>query len=75
MISCARISITDIPGNLVNLNYIPPADPTRPFTGERAPVLQVSDGGLRLWLLPLDQCETWPVRGLSFHLPAEIVPD
>jgi hypothetical protein len=27
--------------------------------GDRAPVIVVSDGGIRTWLLPIDKCETW----------------
>ncbi|KAF2463922.1 uncharacterized protein BDR25DRAFT_346990 [Lindgomyces ingoldianus] len=73
IISCARVGVADIPGKLINLVHIPPADPSRPLSGERAPILAVSDGGIRLWLLPLSQCETWSAFvanfiGLGFSL-------
>ncbi|ORY17577.1 hypothetical protein BCR34DRAFT_555135 [Clohesyomyces aquaticus] len=57
--TCARVGLADIPGKLINLVHIPPADPARPLSGDRSPILSVSDGGIRLWLLPLDQCLTW----------------
>lgn len=60
MISCARVPLSEVPGNLINLIFLLPVDPTEPLTGDRAPNLQVADGGLRLWLLPPDQCKTWP---------------
>ncbi|KAF2105572.1 hypothetical protein BDV96DRAFT_608144 [Lophiotrema nucula] len=66
VVTCARMQMTEIPETLLKLSYIPPADPARPLTGERTPMLQISDGGLRLWLLPLDQCDTWPAFVASF---------
>ncbi|KAF2004544.1 hypothetical protein P154DRAFT_587298 [Amniculicola lignicola CBS 123094] len=60
MVSCTRMAVKDLPGSLVNIRHVPPADSATLITGDGAPMLQVSDGGLRLWLLPLDECETWP---------------
>lgn len=61
LFTCARRSIPDLPGNLVNIKALPPADPERRLTGDRAPVLIVSDGGIRTWLLPVVRCLTWSV--------------
>ncbi|KAH7122449.1 hypothetical protein B0J11DRAFT_339407 [Dendryphion nanum] len=73
MISCSRNSIPETPGSLIHVTHLPPVDPARPISSELSPLLQVSDGGLRLWLLPLDQCQTWPTFvanfiGLGFSL-------
>ncbi|PSN71094.1 hypothetical protein BS50DRAFT_570502 [Corynespora cassiicola Philippines] len=66
MISCARVPVNDIPGNMIKLNHVPPPDPERPLIGYRTPMLQVSDGGLRLWLLPIEECETWAAFAANF---------
>jgi hypothetical protein len=60
------MAISELPGGLINFTHLPPADPAQPLTGDRAPILQVSDGGLRMWLLPLDQCKTWPAFVTNF---------
>ncbi|OCL07525.1 hypothetical protein AOQ84DRAFT_440141 [Glonium stellatum] len=59
VVSCARRAMSDLPGRLIDIVTLPPADPTHPLTGERAPVIEVSDGGIKVWLLPLEKCETW----------------
>ncbi|OCK78762.1 hypothetical protein K432DRAFT_383652 [Lepidopterella palustris CBS 459.81] len=66
VISCARKPVSDLPGKLINITNTPPADPAHPLIGDRAPFLQVSDGGIRVWLLPLDQCDTWAAFAANF---------
>lgn len=66
IVSCARRAISDLPGKLIDIITLPPADPARPLTGERAPVIQVSDGGIKVWLLPLEDCKTWVVSHFQY---------
>lgn len=66
IISCARRAIDDLPGNLVHAKSLPPADPKKRNVGDRAPVIIVSDGGIRTWLLPVDKCRTWPEFAANF---------
>lgn len=66
IVSCARRAISDLPGKLIDIITLPPADPAHPLTGERAPVIQVSDGGIKVWLLPLENCETWAEFAANF---------
>lgn len=78
IVSCARRAMPDLPGKLIDIITLPPADPAHPLAGERAPVIQVSDGGIKVWLLPLEDCETWAVSRFqymhhsneSYYLPA-----
>jgi hypothetical protein len=61
LFTCARRSLQYLVGNTVNIKTLPPADPNNRASGDRAPVIIVSDGGIRTWLLPLQDCRTWPV--------------
>ncbi|KAF2400986.1 hypothetical protein EJ06DRAFT_530070 [Trichodelitschia bisporula] len=66
MITCARRAIEDMPGQFINIKTLPPADPHRRNSGDRAPVIIVSDGGIRTWLIPADTCVTWPEFASNF---------
>lgn len=66
VVTCARRSIDELPGNLIHAKALPPADPQRRNVGDRAPVIIVSDGGIRTWLLPIDSCKTWPEFEANF---------
>lgn len=66
IITCTRRSIDELPGDLVHAKTLPPADPQKRNVGDRAPVIIVSDGGLRTWLLPVDKCKTWPEFAANF---------
>lgn len=66
VITCARRAIDELPGNLVHAKTLPPADPQRRNVGDRAPVIIVSDGGIRTWLLPVENCKTWPEFTANF---------
>jgi hypothetical protein len=61
LITCARKSVPDIAVTGIDIKTLPPAGSNR-LTGERAPIIIVSDGGVRTWLLPVDDCKTWQVR-------------
>jgi hypothetical protein len=61
LITSTRRPVTDIPGNQIQIKVAPPPTEERlRSTGDRAPVMIVSDGGIRTWLLPVDTCKTWP---------------
>jgi hypothetical protein len=66
VITCARRSIEELPENLIHAKTLPPADPQRHSVGYRAPVIIVSDGGIRTWLLPVESCKTWPEFEANF---------
>jgi len=66
VITCARRAIDELPGNLIHAKTLPPADPQRRNVGDRAPVIIVSDGGIRTWLLPVESCKTWPEFEANF---------
>jgi len=66
LVTCARHSIDDLPGKLVRARCLPPADPNRRNVGDRAPVIIVSDGGIRTWLIPVDKCKTWAEFSANF---------
>jgi hypothetical protein len=61
LFTCARRSLDFLVGNSVTIKTLPPADPQKRSAGDRAPVIIVSDGGIRTWLLPVEDCKTWPV--------------
>jgi hypothetical protein len=61
LITCSRRAIPDIPGNLIRVKTLPPPESQESReTGDRAPVIFVCDGGIRKWLLPVENCRTWP---------------
>ncbi|KAF2676789.1 hypothetical protein K458DRAFT_424536 [Lentithecium fluviatile CBS 122367] len=73
LISCAPMSVPELSKTTIHLNYIPLADHPRLPTGDWAPMLEVSDSGLRLWLLSIEECLTWSTFvshfiGLGFSL-------
>ncbi|KAF2733477.1 hypothetical protein EJ04DRAFT_577557 [Polyplosphaeria fusca] len=73
LVTCTRMPVTELPETLMKLDFLPPTDTSTGLSGDRAPTMQVWDGGLRLWLLPVEQCETWAAFvanfvGLGFSL-------
>jgi hypothetical protein len=61
LITCCRRAIPDIQGNLIRVKTLPPPESQESReTGDRAPVIFVCDGGIRKWLLPVENCRTWP---------------
>jgi hypothetical protein len=60
LITCARKAVPDLAFTGIDIRTLPPANINR-LTGDRAPVIIVSDGGVRTWLLSVDECRTWPV--------------
>jgi hypothetical protein len=66
LITSLRRSIANLPGNQIDIKVLPPANPDRRALGDRAPVIIVSDGGIRTWLLPVDDCTTWPQFAAHF---------
>jgi hypothetical protein len=66
LMSSTRRPIADIPGNQIHVRSSPPANPELRESGDRAPVMIVSDGGIRTWLLPVNECQTWPEFAAHF---------
>lgn len=66
LLTSTRRPIDDIPGNQIHVRALPPANPDRRTTGDRAPVMIISDGGIRTWLLPVHECQTWPEFAAHF---------
>jgi hypothetical protein len=70
IITCARRGLEDLTRtrktnelseSVIDVLTLPPAGTAETrATGDRAPVLIVSDGGIRTWLLPVDKCVHWP---------------
>lgn len=61
IITCSRRAISDIPGNLIRIKTLPPPESEESReAGDRVPVIFVSDGGIRKWLLPVENCRSWP---------------
>jgi hypothetical protein len=75
ILTCARRGIeevmrtrrsNEVSETMINIQTLPPANPTNRSVGDRAPVLIVSDGGIRTWLLPVDKCLHWPEFTANF---------
>jgi hypothetical protein len=66
LITSLRRPIADLPANRINIKVLPPANPDLRGVGDRAPVIIVSDGGIRTWLLPVVDCITWPQFAAHF---------
>ncbi|OCK75231.1 hypothetical protein K432DRAFT_429549 [Lepidopterella palustris CBS 459.81] len=59
LITCARKSMSDLPQHEIKIKALPPANLERRAVGDRSPIIVVSDGGIRTWLFPVEDCKTW----------------
>lgn len=58
-IPCARTSMPEASISFIHLNYTSLADKPDSLDSLWATVLEISDGGRRVWLLPIEECQTW----------------
>ena len=63
MVTCASLPFSELCGEAIQVANGPNSGPPN-MVPDPPQHVQVFDGANRLWLLPLDECQTWFVSGL-----------